>query len=135
MGGITAMFHELLAVGDVICSEATCVEIVERESRSGPVVLATSETIFSRQDRVRTTAINQMSRMTAPERRGPVFEKVAVGEVISPLSARTDDPGALMCWSAAIENWHRIHDDEPFAVGHERLPRPARQRLLEATLR
>lgn len=27
----------------------------------------------------------------------------------------------LMRWSAAIENWHRIHYDQPFAVGHDHL--------------
>ena len=25
-------------------------------------------------------------------------------------------------WSAAIENWHRIHYDKEFAVGHDKLP-------------
>ena len=25
-------------------------------------------------------------------------------------------------WSAAIENWHRIHYDKDFAVGHDKLP-------------
>lgn len=25
-------------------------------------------------------------------------------------------------WSAAIENWHRIHYDKDFAVGHDQLP-------------
>ncbi|WP_432842488.1 FAS1-like dehydratase domain-containing protein [Dactylosporangium sp. CA-092794] len=28
----------------------------------------------------------------------------------------------LMRWSAAIENWHRIHYDRPFAVDHDGLP-------------
>jgi acyl dehydratase len=28
----------------------------------------------------------------------------------------------LMRWSAAIENWHRIHYDEPFAREHDGLP-------------
>ena len=27
-----------------------------------------------------------------------------------------------MRWSAAIENWHRIHYDQPFAVDHDGLP-------------
>ena len=28
----------------------------------------------------------------------------------------------VMRWSAAIENWHRIHYDQPFATGHDGLP-------------
>ena len=27
-----------------------------------------------------------------------------------------------MRWSAAMENWHKIHYDLPFATGHDRLP-------------
>jgi acyl dehydratase len=37
--------------------------------------------------------------------------------VKGPLSAPI-----LMRWSAAIENWHRIHYDREFAVNHEKLP-------------
>jgi acyl dehydratase len=28
----------------------------------------------------------------------------------------------VMRWSAAVENFHRIHYDAPFAVGHDKLP-------------
>lgn len=28
----------------------------------------------------------------------------------------------LMRWSAAVENWHKIHYDQPFATGHDGLP-------------
>ncbi len=28
----------------------------------------------------------------------------------------------LMRWSSAIENWHRIHYDKPFAIEHDKLP-------------
>lgn len=28
----------------------------------------------------------------------------------------------LMRWSAAMENWHKIHYDRPFTVDHEQLP-------------
>jgi acyl dehydratase len=49
------------------------------------------------------------------------FESVALGDKISlirgPLSSMH-----LMRWSAAMENWHRIHFDEPFTKGHEKLP-------------
>jgi hydroxyacyl-ACP dehydratase HTD2-like protein with hotdog domain len=49
------------------------------------------------------------------------FEDVHPGDEISltrgPLSTMH-----LMRWSAAMENWHRIHFDAPFATGHEKLP-------------
>jgi acyl dehydratase len=50
------------------------------------------------------------------------FEDVASGVplpslVLGPLTAPI-----LMRWSAAIENWHRIHYDHPFATNHDRLP-------------
>lgn len=28
----------------------------------------------------------------------------------------------IMRWSAAVENWHRIHYDHRFATGHDKLP-------------
>lgn len=28
----------------------------------------------------------------------------------------------IMRWSAAVENWHRIHYDQRFATGHDKLP-------------
>ena len=28
----------------------------------------------------------------------------------------------IVRWSAAVENWHRIHYDLPFATGHDKLP-------------
>lgn len=28
----------------------------------------------------------------------------------------------LMRWSAAMENWHKIHYDKPFAIEHDKLP-------------
>lgn len=49
------------------------------------------------------------------------FESVNVDDTIDllrgPLSSMH-----LMRWSAAMENWHRIHFDEPFTTGHEKLP-------------
>jgi acyl dehydratase len=31
-------------------------------------------------------------------------------------------PTHLFRWSAAVENWHRIHYDLPFAINHDKLP-------------
>jgi acyl dehydratase len=50
------------------------------------------------------------------------FETVALG---ADLPARTIGPlttAHLVRWSAAIENWHRIHYDAAFATGHDGLP-------------
>ena len=53
---------------------------------------------------------------------GLSFEEIAPGDqlpevVRGPLSATH-----IMRWSAAIENWHRIHYDQAFATGHDGLP-------------
>lgn len=52
----------------------------------------------------------------------PRFEDVAVGQAIGPLAKGPLGPPQLVRWSAAIENWHRIHYDRPFAVSHDGLP-------------
>ena len=50
------------------------------------------------------------------------FDEVAVGQdmpsyVIGPMTTTH-----AFRWSAAIENWHRIHYDQDFAVYHDGLP-------------
>jgi hydroxyacyl-ACP dehydratase HTD2-like protein with hotdog domain len=50
-----------------------------------------------------------------------VFEDVAVGDQLT-LVRGPLTPVHLMRWSAAIENWHRIHYDQAFAVEHDGLP-------------
>jgi acyl dehydratase len=50
------------------------------------------------------------------------LEDVSAGQEIDPLTRGPLLPPHLMRWSAAIENWHRIHYDEPYAVAHEGLP-------------
>lgn len=59
-------------------------------------------------------------QLRAPAQRH--FDDLVVGaalpeRVIGPVTTTH-----AMRWSAAIENWHRIHYDQPFAVGHEGLP-------------
>ncbi|HVZ43596.1 MAG TPA: acyl dehydratase [Ramlibacter sp.] len=49
------------------------------------------------------------------------FEDVPVGEEFS-LSKGPLTTMHLMRWSAAMENWHRIHYDRDFAVGRDKLP-------------
>lgn len=53
---------------------------------------------------------------------GPVFEDVSVGQEIGPLRRGPLTTAHLMRWSAAMENWHKIHYDLPFATGHDKLP-------------
>jgi acyl dehydratase len=50
------------------------------------------------------------------------FEDVAVGIELPRLTRGPLTTMHLMRWSAAMENWHRIHYDETFATGHDKLP-------------
>lgn len=62
---------------------------------------------------------------SAPASAGPprrTFASVAVGDELEPLVCGPLTPVHLMRFSAAIENWHRIHYDERFATEHEGLP-------------
>ena len=50
------------------------------------------------------------------------FEDVSIGDEVTPLVKGPMSPLHLMRWSAAIENWHRIHYDETFSKEHDGLP-------------
>ena len=50
------------------------------------------------------------------------YEDVEVGDPITRLEKGKLATPHLMRWSAAIENWHRIHYDLPFTLEHEKLP-------------
>ena len=50
------------------------------------------------------------------------YEDVEVGQEITPMVKGPMTTLHLMRWSAAIENWHRIHYDRPYAVDHDTLP-------------
>jgi acyl dehydratase len=50
------------------------------------------------------------------------FEDLGVGGELPSLVRGPITTSHLMRWSAAIENWHRIHYDQAFAVGHDDLP-------------
>ncbi|WP_426958603.1 hypothetical protein [Muricoccus radiodurans] len=50
------------------------------------------------------------------------FEDVSVGDSVGPLGKGPFTTPHLMRWSAAMENWHKIHYDQPFATGHDKLP-------------
>ena len=51
-----------------------------------------------------------------------VFEDVEVGQEAGTLHKGPFTTAHLMRWSAAMENWHKIHYDLPFATGHDKLP-------------
>lgn len=51
-----------------------------------------------------------------------IFEDIAVGHVFPPLVKGPMSPAHIMRWSAAMENWHRIHYDWRFATQHDGLP-------------
>lgn len=50
------------------------------------------------------------------------FEHVSVGERVPALAKGPLTIVHLMRWSAAMENWHRIHYDKQFATEHDKLP-------------
>ena len=50
------------------------------------------------------------------------FEDIQVGQEAGPMRKGPFTTAHLMRWSAAMENWHKIHYDLPFATGHDKLP-------------
>jgi acyl dehydratase len=50
------------------------------------------------------------------------FDDVAVGQPIPNLVKGPMTNSHIMRWSAAVENWHRIHYDKAYAVDHDHLP-------------
>ncbi len=52
----------------------------------------------------------------------PYFEDVVIGTDIPGLEKGPLTTAHLMRWSAAMENWHKIHYDKPFAMEHDKLP-------------
>ena len=53
---------------------------------------------------------------------GRTFDDTQVGDEIPILRKGPLTTAHLMRWSAAIENWHKIHYDETFTREHEKLP-------------
>ena len=49
-------------------------------------------------------------------------EDIAVGSPVPELAKGPLTTAHIMRWSAAMENWHRIHYDHPFATQHDGLP-------------
>jgi acyl dehydratase len=50
------------------------------------------------------------------------WENLAVGARVGELDKGRISTAHIMRWSAAVENFHRIHYDHPFATGHDKLP-------------
>ena len=50
------------------------------------------------------------------------YEDVAVGSELPRLAKGPLTTAHLIRWSAAMENWHKIHYDRPFTLEHEKLP-------------
>lgn len=50
------------------------------------------------------------------------FEDVKPGDELPILKKGPLTTAHLMRWSSAMENWHKIHYDLPFAVEHDKLP-------------
>jgi acyl dehydratase len=50
------------------------------------------------------------------------FDDIAVGSCLGTLDKGVMTTAHIMRWSAAVENFHRIHYDHRFATGHDGLP-------------
>ena len=50
------------------------------------------------------------------------YDDVKVGQEMAPLVLGPLTTTHAFRWSSAIENWHRIHYDQSFAIYHEGLP-------------
>lgn len=50
------------------------------------------------------------------------FDDIAVNQEVPNLIKGPLTTMHIMRWSSAMENWHRIHYDLPFAVNHDKLP-------------
>ena len=53
---------------------------------------------------------------------GLIFEDIAVGHEIPVLVKGPMTTARIMRWSAAMENWHKIHYDWRYATEHDHLP-------------
>ncbi|MFM7567787.1 MAG: MaoC family dehydratase [Betaproteobacteria bacterium] len=50
------------------------------------------------------------------------FESLQVGQRLHQIDKGVITTAHIMRWSAAVENFHRIHYDAPFAIQHDGLP-------------
>ncbi|MGE0314284.1 MAG: MaoC family dehydratase [Lautropia sp.] len=50
------------------------------------------------------------------------YEAIEVGQTLATLDKGVITTAHIMRWSAAVENWHRIHYDQTFAKEHDKLP-------------
>src|SRR3954463_6400259 len=50
------------------------------------------------------------------------LDDIAIGSCLATPDKGATPPAPIMRWSAAVENFHRIHYDYRFATGHDKLP-------------
>lgn len=50
------------------------------------------------------------------------FDTLAPGQLLATVDKGVISTAHIMRWSAAVENFHRIHYDQAFATGHDKLP-------------
>jgi len=50
------------------------------------------------------------------------YESLSIGQELAPLTIGPVTTAHIMRWSAAMENWHRIHYDLDYAREHDKLP-------------
>ena len=57
-----------------------------------------------------------------PKADGLYFQDIEIGASLPELSKGPMSVAHIVRWSAATENWHRIHYDRKYAVEHDELP-------------
>ena len=75
---------------------------------------------FSQDADAQIAGINQMIK--SQPKMQLYFEDVRPGDLLPGLSKGPITTVHLVRWSAAMENWHKIHYDAKFAVEHDKLP-------------
>ena len=53
---------------------------------------------------------------------GAIFDDIEIGQDIPTVEKGPMTTAHIMRWSAAMENWHRIHYDWKYATQHDGLP-------------
>ena len=121
-GGNEIEFFRCLAVGERCVAKARYADVRLKEGKSGAMLLVTIETDVHHRER-RAAADQPADADLEVSPMALHYDDVAIG-----AAARRDRQGRrcrtahIMRWSAAVENWHRIHYDQPFATEHDKLP-------------
>lgn len=131
--GGSVTFMDGLVVGDSVRQEQLVTSVEQKRGRSGDFIVVRTETrVFGGQGRIALVETQDLVYRDAAPRPEETSSRVAppAAEVVDPLMSRSSDgawrfvtdPTKLIRFSSATCNSHRIHYDEPYAVGVEGYP-------------